>query len=298
MLDVLILGGGPTGLQAALTLGRAQRKALVLDAGPPRNARAVEVHNFLTRDGTPPSTLRALAREELSRYGVEVRGERAVEVSGAKGAFVVRVEGGGEFAAKRVILAGGMIDHLPPIPGLETLWGDTIFQCPYCHGHELRGRRWAARITAPAMVDYALVGRGWTPDLVALTEGRFEVSDQDRARLAAAGVTLDERPIAALRPAEGEPHHLGAVIFADGEALERDAMLLRPEQSQTPLVTALGLDLDPQGYVAVGFNRETSIPGIYAAGDLSSPMQAAIAGAASGMMTAAMLNHELCVHPS
>ena len=88
------------------------------------------------------------------------------------------------------------------------------------------------------------------------------------------------------------------MIFADGEALERDAMLLRPEQSQTPLVTALGLDLDPQGYVAVGFNRETSIPGIYAAGDLSSPMQAAIAGAASGMMTAAMLNHELCVHPS
>ena len=95
MLDVLILGGGPAGLQAALTLGRAQRKALVLDAGPPRNARAVEVHNFLTRDGTPPATLRALAREELARYGVEVRGERAVEVSGEKGAFVVRVEGGG-----------------------------------------------------------------------------------------------------------------------------------------------------------------------------------------------------------
>ena len=297
MLDVLLLGGGPAGLQAALTLGRAQRRALVLDAGPPRNARAVEVHNVLTRDGTPPATLRALAREELTRYGVEVRGERAVEVSGAKGAFVVRVEGGGTYAAKRVILAGGMIDNLPPIPGLEPLWGGTIFQCPYCHGHELRGQRWAARITAPAMIDYALVGRGWTPDLVALTEGSFEVSEADRDRLAAAGVRLDERPIAALRPAEGDAHRLGAVVFADGERLERDAMLLRPEQTQTPLVTALGLELDPQGYVAVGFNRETSIPGIYAAGDLSSPMQAAMAGAASGMITAAMLNHELCVHP-
>lgn len=298
MLDVLILGGGPAGLQAALTLGRAQRKALVLDAGPPRNARAVEVHNFLTRDGTPPATLRALAREELRPYGVEVRPERAVAIEGEKGAFVVRVEGGGEHTARRVILAGGMIDHLPPIPGLAELWGQTIFQCPYCHGHELRGQRWAAMIGSAPMIDYALVGRGWTLDLVALTEGRFEVSEQDRARLAAAGVRLDERPVAALRPAAEDAHRLGAVVFADGEVLERDALLLRPEQTQTPLVAALGLNLDPQGFVAVGFNRETSIPGIFAAGDLSSPMQAAIAGAASGMLTAAMLNHELCVHPS
>ncbi|MBK7757001.1 MAG: NAD(P)/FAD-dependent oxidoreductase [Deltaproteobacteria bacterium] len=95
----------------------------------------------MTRDGTARRCAARQPREELARYGVEVRGERAVEVSGEKGAFVVRVEGGGEYAAKRVILAGGMIDNLPPIPGLEPLWGGTIFQCPYCHGHELRARR-------------------------------------------------------------------------------------------------------------------------------------------------------------
>lgn len=290
--DVVVIGGGPAGLQAALTLGRGQRRTLLVDAGPPRNARATEVHNFLTRDGTPPATIRALAHQELAAYDVAVRKVRALTVDGPAGDLRVGLEDG-EVRARRVLLATGMVDVLPDLPGLADLWGHTVFQCPYCHGHEVRGQRWAVWAAAPEMLQMAAFARGWTDDVVALTAGAFPVDQDLRGRLAAAGVPLDERPIAGLTPAEQAPDRLGAVVFADGPALPRDALMYHPPQRQVPLVQALGLALDPAGFVVVDGEYRTSHPGIYAAGDLATRMQAAIAGAAAGMAAAAMLNREL-----
>jgi thioredoxin reductase len=290
MLDVLVIGGGPAGLQAALTLARGQRRVLVVDAGPPRNARATHVNNFVTRDGTPPATFRALAREELAKYGVEVRQARALEVSGGSGDFVVRLNDG-EVHTRRIVLALGMVDVLPPWPGLAELWGDTVFQCPYCHGHEVRGLRWGLVAHEPHMLELAVMALAWTQDVVVLTEGKLEV---DRERLLRAGLQLDERPIAGLR-AGSSPERLGAVLFTEGPPLERDVLLMRPVQRQTELVQSLALQLDPAGYVTVNEARMTSRPGIYAAGDLLTPMQAAIPGAQAGMMAAASLNRELAL---
>ncbi len=294
MIDVIVVGGGPGGLQAALTLARGQRTVAVVDAGPPRNARAAAVHNFLTRDGTPPAELRRLARAELDRYGVEVEGRRAIAITGERGAFTVELDEG-SVTARRVLLAVGMVDLLPELPGFEPLWGHTVFQCPYCHGHEVRGQRFAALAASEPMLDFAILLRAWTDDVVALTDGRFPVTDAARARLASAGVLLDERPLAALTARAEDAGRLAAITFTDGAPLPRDILFARPPQRQTDLVATLALALDPQGYLLLDDHRQTSRPGIYAAGDSVTMMQSALGAASAGMHAAAMLNHELTV---
>ena len=139
MYDVVIVGGGPAGLSAALTLGRARKRVLVCDAGPPRNAAAEHMHNFVTRDGTPPAEFRRLAHEQLAAYPVERRAERVEEVRGERGAFEVLLSAG-PVAARRVLMCTGMVDRLPDIAGLDALWGRAVFICPYCHAWEVQDR--------------------------------------------------------------------------------------------------------------------------------------------------------------
>lgn len=292
-VDVVVIGGGPAGLQAALTLARGQRRAVVFDTGPARNARAHHVNNFLTRDGTPPAAMRAIAREELAAYGVPVEAARVEGIDGERGRFRVRLEGGAEVGARRVILAVGMVDRLPELPGLDTLWGETVFQCPFCHGHALRGRRWAVFAPVAPLIEVGALIRAWSDDVVVLTDGQWEVPDELRARLQAAGIGLDERRVVGLRAAAEGPDRLGAIAFADGETLPRDALVFRPPQRQTPLVSSLGLAVDAAGFVAVDERRQTSRPGVYAAGDLATMMQAALGAAVAGLLAASAVIHDL-----
>src|SRR5687768_10156835 len=139
--DVLIVGGGPAGLSAALTLGRGRKHVLLCDAGPPRNAAAEHMQNFVSRDGTPPPEFRRIAREQLEAYpNVEVRDVRIEELRGKRGNFNARLASG-DVQARRVLLCAGMIDELPDLEGFRALWGTSVFQCPYCHGWEHRDRR-------------------------------------------------------------------------------------------------------------------------------------------------------------
>jgi thioredoxin reductase len=294
--DVIIVGGGPAGLAAALTLGRARRRVLLCDSGPPRNAAAVHVQGFLTRDGTPPTELRRIGREQLRPYEtVEVRDVRVEEILGERGAFEVRLATGSAHA-RRILLCTGMIDDLPDIDGYRALWGKSIFQCPYCHGWESRDRAFAYLAPSAETLDFALLLRAWTSDVVALTNAAYPVPAETRARLEAASIPLDERRITRLRAASD---HLEAIELADGEPLRRDVLFAHPPQRQVPLVQSLGLALDPSGFVAVDpMVFETSRPGIHAAGDLQTFAQAAIAAAASGMLTAARLNHGLMLELS
>lgn len=291
--DVVVVGGGPAGLSAALTLGRARKRVLLCDAGSPRNAAASRIQGFLTRDGTAPQEMRQLGRRELQAYpGVEVRDVQVEEITAVGGAFRVRV--GEEVAeAHRILLCTGLIDELPEMEGIRGLWGRSIVQCPYCHGWEARDRRLAALVPEGAHLDFGLLLRGWSEDVVVLTNGGYAVPSDARSRLEAAGVRIEERPIAGLSGAEGVLDH---IRFSDGGWLSRDLLFARPPQRQVPLVRSLGVELDPNGYVRVDeMRRETSIPGIYAAGDLLTPGQSAILAAASGMQAGAMLNHELTI---
>jgi thioredoxin reductase len=289
--DVVIVGGGPAGLSAALNLGRARRHVLLSDAGPARNAAAEHIHGFVTRDGTPPAEFRRIAREQLQPYaGVVVRDARVEEVRGERGAFEVRLATGEMVASRRILLCTGMIDELPDIDGFRALWGKSIAICPYCHGWEAQDRRFGFLTPNAESIEFALLLRGWSGDVVVLTNANHTVPPEVRTRVESAGVRIEERRIVRVVGSDGQLEH---VEFADGSTLPLEMLFARPPQRQVPLVQSLALELDGGGFVQIDAQRQTSIRGIYAGGDLVSPMQGAVLAAASAVGAAGMLNHEL-----
>lgn len=294
MHDVVIIGGGPSGLAAALTLGRARKRVLVCDAGPRRNALASHIYNFVTRDGTPPDEFRRIAREQLAAYPtVEFADEPVASIAGDRGAFQIELAAR-SIPARRIMLATGMVDEPLPIEGFAALWGHAIFQCPYCHGYESRDQRWAFLVVPAAVshaLPFALMIRSWSSDITVFTNG-LDLPDGVAAQLRGAGLRVEGAPITRL-VADG--HRLVGITLATGETIERDVVFAQPPQRQTTLVQSLALALE-DGYVVVDpMKRETSRPGIYAAGDLTTRMQAAVQAAATGMQAAAMINFDLAM---
>ncbi len=292
--DVVIIGGGPSGLSAALALGRGRKRVLVCDAGPRRNAAAVHMQNFVTRDGTPPSEFRAIARAQLATYpNVEIVDAAVSSIGGARGAFQVAV-GGRTASARRVLLATGMVDDTVPIEGFAEKWGHSIVQCPYCHGWEVRDQRWGFLVlphSASHFLMFALMLRGWSRDVTVFTNGAVDIAEGDREQLRTAGIRVETAAVARL---DGRGTALEEVVLDGGARVPCDMLFAHPPQRHVPFVRELGLALDDEGYAKVDpMRRETSIPGIYASGDLSTRMQAAIIAAASGMQAAAAINAEL-----
>lgn len=291
--DVAIVGGGPAGLSAALALGRARKRVLLSDYGQRRNAAAEHIHNFVTRDGTPPNEFRAIARQELAEYpNVEIRDERVLAIQGERGAFQIEFSSD-RFNARRVLLCMGMMDEMLPIPGYDGAWGHSIFQCPYCHGWEVRERAWGYLAHSAERLPFGTFLRGWTRDVMVFTNGAFEVPEATLEEFRAASVKLETRRITRLVQQEGA---LEALELEDGTRVSREILFTHPPQRQVELVSALGLKLDGDGFVEVDpMTRQTSIPGIYAGGDLTTRMQGASFASAQGVQAAAMINHELTV---
>jgi thioredoxin reductase len=294
MYDLLIVGGGPSGLSAALALGRARKRVLLCDSGPRRNAAAEQIHNFVTRDGTPPNEFRRIAREQLATYDtIEIEDTRVKSIAGERGAFRVELEAR-TVDARRVLLCTGMIDEKLPIEGFAELWGHSIVQCPYCHGWEARDRRWGFVLSAkPHAVMFALKLRAWTRDVTVFTNGVVELADTERDQLRTANIRVETAPIARLVGAAGT---IEGVTLANGTTVGCDLLFAHPPQRQVPLVESLGLELDENGYVKVEpMKRETSRAGIYAAGDLMTQQQGAIFAAAAGTAAAAAINMDVTV---
>jgi thioredoxin reductase len=294
LYDVVIVGGGPAGLSAALALGRARKRVLVCDSGPRRNAAARHIHNFVTRDGTPPEEFRRTARQQLGAYSnVELRELHVDVISATRGAFQV-ASSTETVEARRILLCTGMVDEMPPIEGFRELWGASIFQCPYCHGWEVQDRRWgyfAHAKDAQHVVPFTIKLRSWTRDVVLFTGGTFEIGEEERGKLDSAGVRLETAALARLLGREGR---IEAVELTNGARVPCDALFAHPPQRQVDLIRALGPQLDDDGYVRVDpQSRQTSLPGIYAAGDLTTRMQGAVLAAALGVQAAAALNLEL-----
>lgn len=294
--DVVIVGGGPAGLSAALALGRARRSVLLCDSGPRRNAAAEQIHNFVTRDGTPPSEFRRVAREQLAIYPSVVLGEARVEgISGQRGAFRV-VTSTETVDARRVLLCTGMVDELLSIEGFRELWGHAVFQCPYCHGWEVKERAWgylARAEQASHVLPFALMLRGWTEQVTLFTNGELDLAGEARRQLHTAGIRIETAPLARLVAHE---QRLAAVELTDGTRVPCEVVFAQPPQRQVALVQALGLALDDEGFVQLDpMRRETSLPGVFAAGDLTTRGQAAILAAAAGMQAAAAINVDLAL---
>jgi thioredoxin reductase len=253
------------------------------------------MHNFLTRDGTPPTEVRRIAREQLSAYtNVELRDAAVERIGGEKGAFELTA-GGSVVTAKRLLLCTGMIDELPALPGFADYWGHSIVQCPYCHGWEVKDKRWGYLLREEArshVVPFVMQLRGWTNEVQLFTNG-VQIAKDATERLSQAGIGVVAGLVTAV---EGESSQLRAVVLADGQRVACDVLFAHPPQRQVPVVVGLGLELDEDGYVAAdAMTSQTSIPGVYVAGDLSTRMQAAILAAAAGVRAAAMMNVDLAL---
>ena len=297
--DVVVVGAGTAGLSAALMLGRSRRRVLVLDGGPPRNAPASGVHYFFTRDGTPPAELLRRGRSQLGSYtSVELRATKATGATGADGNFEVALEDGSHVETRKLLLASGVHDDLPERPGFQEFWGRGVYHCPYCHGWEVRDRPLAVLATSEETVMRATLIRNWSRDLAVLTDGAIDLDEATRARFDALGVSVKEAKIARLE-GDGAAEGLSRIVFEDGSEIACEALFYAPPQRQrSPLAETLGCELVELGGVRTIIKgdpttNETTVPGVFVAGDAVNLMQGAIVAAASGATTAAFVNHAL-----
>ena len=290
MIDVVVVGGGAAGLSAALVLGRSRRRTLVVDDGTPRNAPSPEAHSMFTRDGTKPAELLRIAREQLAPYDtVELRKGRVTSVSREEGHFAVRIAGDVEVETRRVLLAVGVRDVLPEIDGFSALWGRGVLHCPYCHGWEVRDEPFALYASGSVAMEMAPLLLQWSSDLLLCTGGG-ELADADRAILMGLGVRMIDTPVQRL---EGD-NQLERVAFADGSVEPRRALFLRPAQVlASDLPQRIGCELTEAGLIRVGSDHQTSVPGVYAAGDAATPVQQIVVAAALGAQAAMMINRDL-----
>ena len=291
--DVVVIGGGAAGLSAALVLGRARRRVAVIDAGEPRNAPAAHMQGFLSRDGMPPADLLAVARTELRTYGIELIDDSVAAVTRAPvpGLFALQLAGGSTLLARRLLLATGATDAVPAIPGARERWGRDLLHCPYCHGWEVRDRPLAVLATGPESVEYAHLLRQWSADLVLLANG-LAVSGPEREGLARRGIRVVDGTVARLAVTDDR---LEAVVLADGTAVRREAVFVRPSLRPRggELLEALAVEVDEGGFARVDGTGRTSAAGVWAAGNVANPRAQVITAAGEGSAAAIAINADL-----
>lgn len=291
MIDVAVIGGGPAGLAATLVLARSRKQVVLFDGGRPRNATASYIGGFITQDRISPTAFRVTAHEDLRAYPtVEIHRDTLVDRIERAGTGFRIVASGAEYKARRVLLATGLIDEPMPLPGSRELWGSSVFQCPYCHGYEVRDR--ALSFLSPEMgeTEWCLLLRSWSRDVMVFTNGAFAPESVCEQKLKAAGIPIEERRIIGLQ--RTGPQLTGVIVEGD-VVIPRDVLFFRPVQRQVPVVVALAVALDKDSYVRVGEDHETSIQGIHAAGDLTSHYHGALAAAAEGSLAAHGINRAL-----
>lgn len=290
MIDVIIVGAGPAGLEASLVLARAGRSVVTIDGGPGRNAPSGHAHNVFTRDGTSPDELRRIGRAQAEGYGARFLEGQVTDASADEDGVRVTLADGSELTARKLLLATGVHDHLAEVPGVVEAWGDTVAHCPYCHGHELRGRPTVVLASGEQGAHLAGLLLGWTDD-VCLCSGPDGVSAEERERLEAIGVRVEERIVASLEVAGRE---VRAVVLEDGERVEATAVYIQTNPTLAgSLPDTLGLERTESGLAKVDDFMRTSVPNVSACGDMTTPMQAVQMAASAGFGAAAFLNHEL-----
>jgi thioredoxin reductase len=296
LYDVVVVGGGAAGLSAGLTLARARRSVIVVDAGEQRNRPAAGVHGFLTRDGLPPGELIELGRAEVERYGASVLDGRVEALGGGAGAFTATLSDGRVLRARRLLVTTGLVDELPDVPGVRELWGDSVIHCPYCHGYEVRDEPIGVLGGSPLSLHQAQLLRQWSGDVTLFLHTGPPPSGEEAAALAARGIAVVEGEVAALETEDGR---LRGVRLASGEVVPRSVVAVGPRfVARAALLAGVGLEAtEHPGGVGERIEADptgmTAVPGVWVAGNVTNLMAFVVAAAAEGVMAGAAINNDL-----
>lgn len=299
IFDVVVVGGGAAGLSGALTLARARRSVLVIDAGEPRNAPAAGVHGFLTRDGMAPAELLNAGRAEVRGYGGIVRSGQVTSAARGDDGFVVTLDDASSVRTRRLLVATGLTDELPDIPGIREHWGHDVLHCPYCHGWEVRDQAIGILGTGPMATHGALLFRQWSSDVILFQHTSPPLTEEQAEQLEARGIIVVAGEVVGL---ETRDDRLAGVRLRSGEVIPRRAVVVTPQMaSNAKILAALELgptELEMAGHVLGTFvasetTGATAVEGVWVAGNVTDPIAQVVTAAGAGMWAGAQINADL-----
>lgn len=290
--DVIIIGGSYAGLSAAMSLGRSLKKTLVIDSGDPCNKTTPHSHNFLTQDGKTPEEISSMAKKQVKKYdSVHFFDGFASEGNKMGNQFEIKTQSGHTFLGKKLIFASGIRDIMPNIKGFSDCWGKTVIHCPYCHGYEFVGKKTGIFAQSDRAFHLASLVNNLTNDITILTSGPASFSPEQSHTLKKHNIIVDEREIAEIEHQNGQMQN---VVFKNGEKLGLTALYATiPFEQHSQIPMDLGCELTEHGLIKTDFMQRTTIEGIYACGDNTSPMRSVANAVHFGNFTGAVVNKEL-----
>lgn len=293
--DVVVIGGGPAGLNGALMLARSRRSVVVVDAGAPRNSRAAGVHGLLGHDGIPPAELIERGRAEVRRYGGQVAEGEVIRTSRDGDNFIVGLADGKSVRARRLLITSGLVDELPDLPGVRERWGRDVLHCPYCHGWEVRDNSIGVLASGPNSTHQALLFRQLSDDVMYFTH-TMPPDDEQAEQLVSRGIRVVNGEVASL---EVEDDRLTGVRLSDGVVVDREALVVSTRMvARAGFLADLGLKPTehPSGlgeHINVDPTGHTDVPGVWAAGNVTDPAAQVGGSAAAGAWAGARINADL-----
>lgn len=290
--EVIIIGGSYSGLSAAMALGRALRQVLVIDSGKPCNMRTPHSHNFITQDGRTPKEISTIARKQVEAYNT-VMFYDGLATSGIKTetGFQITTQSGDVFKASKLLFATGVKDIMPDIKGFFDCWGISVIHCPYCHGYEVRNEKTGILANGDIGYEFSKMISNWTKELTLFTNGKSTLTEEQVAKLKSRNIPIVETEIDRFEHIAGRITH---VVFKDGTKAEMRAIYHKASFEQhCNIAEQLGCELTEQGHIKVDAFQKTSVYGIYASGDNTTPMRAVSTAVALGTLSGAMINREI-----
>jgi thioredoxin reductase len=290
--DVIIIGGSYAGLSAAMSLGRSLRKTLVIDSGKPCNASTPHSHNFITHDGRTPKEISLLARQQVEKYeSVQFYNGLAIKGARKNNGFEITAQSGDVFECKKLIVASGIKDELPGIPGMEECWGKSVVHCPYCHGYEYRNRKTGIMGNGDIVYHFSTMVYNLTKELILFTNGKSLFTEEQNSKLKKNKISVIETELTEIKHVEG---YLSEVILKDKSKIALDVLYVKaPFVQHSNIPISLGCELSESGHIKVDMFQKTTIPGVFACGDNCSPMRSVANAVSGGNFTGAMVNKEL-----